>query len=137
MKKLAVIVTRGSYNNLLQVCELVRIAATAGAQVSVLFRDEAALKLTNEKVKELMFFDGYRGREARIREILRDRSQHDLPAILRDLKEKGDAKLSVCRDSVEYFELRVDQLIAELDEVQPADTFWKEEVAQADQVLTF
>ncbi len=137
MKKLAVIVTRGSYNNLLQVCELVRIAATAGTQVSVLFRDEAALKLTNEKVKELMFFDGYRGREARIREILRDRSQHDLPAILRDLKEKGDAKLSVCRDSVEYFELRVDQLIAELDEVQPADTFWKEEVAQADQVLTF
>ena len=137
MKKLAVIVTRGSYNNLLQVCELVRIAATAGAQVSVLFRDEAALKLTNEKVKELMFFDGYRGREARIREILRDRSQHDLPAILRDLKEKGDAKLSVCRDSVECFELRVDQLIAELDEVQPADTFWKEEVAQADQVLTF
>ena len=125
MKKLAVIVTRGSYNNLLQVCELVRIAATAGTQVSVLFRDEAALKLTNEKVKELMFFDGYRGREGRILEILRD------------LKEKGDAKLSVCRDSVEYFELRVDQLIAELDEVQPADTFWKEEVAQADQVLTF
>lgn len=137
MKKLAVIVTRGSYNNLLQVCELVRIAATAGTQVSVLFRDEAALKLTNEKVKELMLSEGYRGREARIREILRDRSQPDLPAILRDLKEKGDAKLSVCRDSVEYFELRVDQLIAELDEVQPADTFWKEEVAQADQVLTF
>ncbi len=96
MKKLAVIVTRGSYNNLLQVCELVRIAATAGTQVSVLFRDEAALKLTNEKVKELMFSDGYRGREGRILEILRD------------LKEKGDAKLSVCRDSVECFELRGD-----------------------------
>ena len=58
MKKLAGIVTRGSYNNLLQVCELVRIAATAGTQVSVLFRDEAALKLTNEKVKELLFSDG-------------------------------------------------------------------------------
>lgn len=53
MKKLAVIATRGSYNNLLQVCELVRIAATAGTRVSVLFRDETALKLTNEKVKEL------------------------------------------------------------------------------------
>ncbi len=58
MKKLAVVVTRGSYNNLLQVCEVLRIAATAGTQVSVLFRDEAALKLTNEKVKELMFSDG-------------------------------------------------------------------------------
>ncbi len=58
MKKLAVVVTRGSYNNLLQVCEVLRIAATAGTQVSVLFRDEAALKLTNEKVKELLFSDG-------------------------------------------------------------------------------
>ncbi|MFQ5930852.1 MAG: DsrE family protein [Nitrospiraceae bacterium] len=137
MKKLAVIVTRGSYNNLLQVCELIRIAATAGTQVSVLFRDEAALKVTNEKVKELTFSEGYRGREARLREILRDRSQHELQAILRDIKEKGDVKFSVCRDSVEWFELRVEQLIAELDEVQSADAFWKEEVAQADQVLTF
>jgi peroxiredoxin family protein len=137
VKTLAVIVTRGTYNNLLQACELVRSAALAGTRVSVLFRDEAAGKLTHDKVKELSFSEGYRGREARLRELLRERKLHDLPAILRETKEKGDVKFSVCRDSVEYFDLRVEQLISEVDEVQSVDAFWKEEVASADQVLTF
>ena len=137
MKTLAVIVTRGTYNNLLQACELVRIAALAGTRVSVLFRDEAAGKLTHDKVKELSLSEGYRGREVRLRELLRERKLHDLPAMLRETKEKGDVKFSVCRDSVEYFDLRVEQLISELDEVQSVDAFWKEEVAAADQVLTF
>ncbi|MBI4401365.1 MAG: DsrE family protein [Nitrospirae bacterium] len=137
MKKLAVIVTRGAYNNLLQACELVRIAAASGTQVSMLFRDEAAAKLTHDKVKQLTFSDGYRGRESRVREVLSERKLDDLPAILREIKGKGDAKFSVCRDSIEYFDLRVEQLIPELDEVQRAEAFWKEEVAQADQVVTF
>ncbi|TAJ29977.1 MAG: hypothetical protein EPO64_03425 [Nitrospirae bacterium] len=137
MKKLAVIVTRGSYNNLLQACELVRIAASAGTRVSVLFRDEAASKLTTGKVKELAFSDAYRGRESRVRDLLKERARHDLPSILRDIKETGDVKFSICRDSIEYFELTVDQLLPELDEVQKAEAFWKEEIAQADQVLTF
>jgi predicted peroxiredoxin len=46
-------------------------------------------------------------------------------------------KFSVCRDSLESFELTVEQLLPELDEVQKAEAFWREEVAQADQVLTF
>lgn len=137
MKKLAVIVTRGAYNNLLQVCELVRIAAANGAQVRVFFRDEAAGRLTVEKVKDLAFSEVYRGREARMREILRDRSKHDLPAILREVKDEGDVKFSVCRESIEYFDLRVEQLISELDEVQRADVFWKEAVLASEQVLTF
>ncbi|WP_447975323.1 DsrE family protein [Nitrospira sp. Kam-Ns4a] len=137
MKKLAVIVTRGAYNNLLQACELVRIAAEGGAQVSVLFRDEAASKLTQEKVKEITLSDAYRGRESRVRELLRQRARHDLPALLRQIKEKGDAKFSVCRESVELFDIDIRQLIPELDEVQRAEAFWREEVAQADQVLTF
>jgi peroxiredoxin family protein len=137
MKKLAVIVTRGSYNNLLQACELVRIAAAAGAQVSVLFRDEAASKLTHEKVKDLVFSDAYKGRESKVRDMLRGRKRDHLPTILREIKETGDVKFSICRDSLEYFELTVEQLLPELDEVQKAEAFWKEEIAQADQVLTF
>lgn len=137
MKKLAMIVTRGAYNNLLQACELAKIAAASGVQVSILFRDEAAAKLTIDKVKELTFSDAYRGRESKVREMLRERKQNDLPTILREIKEKGDAKFSICRSSMEYFELRVEHLIPELDEVQAAEAFWKEEVAQADQVLTF
>lgn len=137
MKKLAVIVTGGSYNNLLQACELVRIAAASGAQVSVLFRDEAASKLTHDKVKQLAFSDAYKGRESRVRDLLRERKRHDVQAVLREVKEAGDVKLSICRDTIEYFEIGVEQLLPELDEVQKAEAFWKEAVAPADQLLTF
>lgn len=137
MKKLAMIVTRGAYNNLLQACELAKIAVASGVQVSILFRDEAAAKLTIDKIKELTFSEAYRGRESRVREMLHERKQNDLAGILREIKEKGDAKFSICRRSMEYFELQVERLIPELDEVQAAEAFWKEEVAQADHVLTF
>ena len=137
MKKLALIVTRGSYNNMLQACRLARIAVEAGTQVSLFFRDEAAAKLTHDKVKEMTFTEGYRGRESKVRDMLRQQKLDDLPALLREMKEKGDAKFSVCRDSIEYFDVSVDRLIPELDEVQKAEAFWKEEAAKADQVLTF
>ncbi len=137
MKKLAMIVTRGTYNNLLQVSQLARIAAESGSQVSLFFRDEAAGRLTSEKVKELTFSEAYRGREAKVREMLRERKLNDFQAVLRELKDKGDVKLSVCRDSLEYFDLNVQQLIPELDEVQRAESFWKEEVEKANQILTF
>jgi len=137
MKKLALIVTQGTYNNLLQACDLARIAAASGTRVSILFRDEAAARMTQDKIKQVPFSEGYRGREARVRELLRERQQHDLPALLRQIKEQGDVKLSVCRDSLEYFELSVEHLLPELDEVQKAEAFWKEEAAPADAVLTF
>ncbi len=137
MKKLAVIVTGGSYNNLLQACEWICIAAASGAQVSVLFRDEAASKLTHERLKQLTFSDAYKGRESKVRDMLRERKRLDVPAVLREVKEAGDVKLSICRETIEYFEITVDQLLPELDDVQKAEAFWKEAVAPADQVLTF
>jgi peroxiredoxin family protein len=137
MKKAAFIITRGSYNNLLQACQLAWMAAESGAQVSILFRDEAVVRLTIDKVQEMLFTDAYRGREVKVRTLLRERKLHDLPLLLRGIKEKGDAKFSICRDSLEYFEVSVDKLIPELDEVQRAEAFWKEEVLNADQVFTF
>ncbi len=137
VKKLAVIITRGSYNNLLQACELARIAAEAGTQVSVLFRDEAVARMTIEKVYAMVLSEAYKGRESAVQEMLHERKLHDLPAILRGIKEKGDVKFSVCRDSLDYFDIKVAALIPELDEVQGADAFWKEEVVPADQVMTF
>ncbi len=137
MKKLAVIVTGGSYNNLLQACELIRVAAASGMRVSVLFRDEAASKLTHEKVKQLAFSEAYKGRESKVRDLLRERKRQDVPAVLREVKEAGDVKLSICRETMDYFEIGVEQLLPELDEVQKAEAFWKEAVAPADQVLTF
>lgn len=137
MKKLAVIVTGGSYNNLLQACELIRIAAASGVQVSVLFRDEAASRLTHERLKQLAFSEAYKGRESKVRDMLRERKRLDVPAVLREIKEAGDVKLSICRETIEYFEIGVEQLLPELDEVQTVAAFWKEAVEPADQVLTF
>jgi peroxiredoxin family protein len=137
MKTLAMIVTRGTYNNLLQACQIARTAVESGTRVSVFFRDEAVARLALDTVHELTFTEAYRGREVKVRTLLKERKLHDLPLLLRELKEKGDAKLSVCRDSMEFFDLPVEKLIPELDEVQRAEAFWKEEVAKADQVLTF
>jgi len=137
MKTLAMIVTRGTYNNLLQACQIARTAVESGTRVSVFFRDEAVARLALDTVHELTFTEAYRGREVKVRNLLKERKLHDLPLLLRELKEKGDAKLSVCRDSMEFFDLPVEKLIPELDEVQRAEAFWKEAVAKADQVLTF
>ena len=137
MKTLAMIVTRGTYNNLLQACQIARTAVESGTRVSVFFRDEAVARLALDTVHELTFTEAYRGREVKVRTLLKERKLHDLPLLLRELKEKGDAKLSVCRDSMEFFDLPVEKLIPELDEVQRAEAFLKEEVAKADQVLTF
>ena len=137
MKTLAMIVTRGTYNNLLQACQIARTAVESGTRVSVFFRDEAVARLALDTVHELTFTEAYRGREGQSSHPIKERKLHDLPLLLRELKEKGDAKLSVCRDSMEFFDLPVEKLIPELDEVQRAEAFWKEEVAKADQVLTF
>lgn len=137
MKTLAMIVTRGTYNNILQACQLARIAAESGTRVSILFRDEAVARLTVDKVHELTFTEAYRGREVKVRNLWKDRKLHDLSLLLREIKEKGDAKFSICRDSIEYFDIPVEKLIPELDEVQRVEAFWKEAVANADQVLTF
>ena len=137
MKKLAVIITRGGYNNLLQACEWVSLASASGIQVGVLFRDEAASRMSLQKSRELMFSEGYRGRETHQRELLREQKKSDIRELLRSAKEAGDVKFSVCRDSLVYFDISVEELIPELDEVQKAEAFWKEEVVEADQVLTF
>jgi peroxiredoxin family protein len=137
LKTLAMIVTRGTYNNILQACQLARIAVESGTRVSILFRDEAVARLTIDKVQELTFTEAYRGREVKVRNLWKERKLHDLPLLLREIKEKGDAKFSICRDSMEYFDIPVEKLIPELDEVQRVEAFWKEAVAHADQVLTF
>lgn len=137
MKTLAMIVTRGTYNNILQACQLARISVESGTRVSILFRDEAVARLTIDKVQELTFTEAYRGREVKVRNLWKERKLHDLPMLLREIKEKGDAKFSICRDSMEYFDIPVEKLIPELDEVQRVEAFWKEAVAHADHVLTF
>lgn len=137
MKKIAIIITRGGYNNLLQACEWVELAAASGMEVSGFFRDEAAGRMTQTKVKELTMSNEYRGREAQVREMLRQTHREHLPTLMQQAKDSGNVKFSVCKDSLGYFGIRVEELISELDEVQTAEGFWKESVLSADQVFTF
>ena len=137
MKKLVVIVTRGGFINLLQACEFVRIAASNNTQVSVLFRDESVAKMSLSKAKEIGFSEVYRGREAKMKELLAEEKKDDLQALLREVKASGDVKFSICRESIRYFDIKVENLLPELDEIQTAESFWNQEVEGADQVLTF
>ncbi len=137
MKKIAVIITRGGFNNLLQACEWMAIATASGMEVSGYFRDEAASRMSQTKIKELTFSPDYRGRESFVRDVLRHDDKADLSKFLQKAKEAGNLKLSVCKDSLRYFDIRPEDLIPELDEVQTAEAFWKEAILPADQVLTF
>ena len=134
---MAVIITRGGFNNLLQACEWMALAAASGIEVSGFFRDEAAGRMSQTKIPELTMSPDYKGREAFVRDILRKEHKADLSKFLQKAKESENLKLSVCKDSLRYFDLRPEDLIPELDEVQTAEAFWKEAVLPSDQVLTF
>jgi peroxiredoxin family protein len=137
LKKVAVIITRGGWNNFFQACEWITLAAASGMEVSGYFRDEAAGRMTRVKIKELTMSPDYRGREAFVRDLLKKENKADLSKIMQTAKETGNVKFSVCKDSLKYFDLRVEELIPELDEVQTAESFWKEAVLPADRILTF
>ncbi|MEO6202315.1 MAG: DsrE/DsrF/DrsH-like family protein [Nitrospirales bacterium] len=137
MKKIAVIITKGGWNNLSQACEWIALAAASGMEVSGYFRDEAAGRMTKDKIKELTMSPDYRGREGFVRDLLKNENKADLPKMMQTSKENGNVKFSVCTDSLKYFGVNVEELIPELDEVQTAEAFWKEAVLPADQVLTF
>ncbi len=137
VKKVAIIVTRGAYNNLLQACEFARIATESGIQVGILFRDEAVARLSVDTVRDVVLSGAFKGRESKVREMLGEEKRDDLPALLREIKERGDAKFSVCERSLRLFEVTIEKLIPELDEVQATEAFWKEEIMTADQVMTF
>lgn len=137
MKKIAVIITRGGWNNLFQACEWIALAAASGIEVSGYFRDEAAGRMTKTKIKELTMSPEFKGREGFVRELLKKEDKADLSKLMQTSKEKGNVKFSVCTDSLKYFGVKVEELIPELDEVQTAESFWKEAVLPADQVLTF
>jgi peroxiredoxin family protein len=137
VKKIAVIITRGGWNNLFQACEWVALAAASGIEVSGYFRDEAAGRMTKTKIKELTMSPEFKGREGFVRELMKKENKADLSKLMQTSKEKGNVKFSVCTDSLKYFGVKVEELIPELDEVQTAEAFWKEAVLPADQVLTF
>lgn len=137
MTRLAVLVSRGELNSLVQVATLLLAAASSGLAVRVLFRDEAVLALTREGARALRLGEGYRGREAEVRERLAAQGLEDVPGLLRQVKEVGDVRLYACSSSLAICGVEPDRLLPEIDAVRGLTAFLLEDVASADRVLTF
>lgn len=137
MKRLAVIVSRGDFNSLVQVATLLMTAVASGVIVRVFFRDEAIYKVTRAGAKELNLSAAYRGREAAVVERLAAQGLADLPALLREIKETGDARLYACSSSMVICGVEPGELLGEIDAVRGLTSFLLDEMASADHVFTF
>lgn len=137
MKSLAVIVSRGSTNNFVQVLTLLMAAVHSELKTRVFFRDESLFRLTPAGIKELSFSGGYRDQAAAFAQRLKTHELDDLQALCRQIKESGDVKLYVCSSSLALSGLKREELIPEIDDVRGLPAFLLEDVAGADRVLTF
>ena len=135
---LAIIVTRGTFNNLVQVATLIRTAAGDGTPVRVLFRDAALLAVRKDRIDAVEFSPEFEGREAVTLELLRAADFEDLQSFLRDAKEHGDdVRYYACTSSMYYCDTTMEDLIPEIDGPRPLATFLAEDVRAATTVLTF
>jgi len=137
VKTLAVLVSRGECNSLVQVATLLLAAVGSGIAVRVFFRDEAIYAITRSGAKEMRFSEGYRGREAAVRGRLAAQGLDDLPELFRQIKEVGDARLYACSSSLAICGVEEEQLLPEIDAVRGLTAFLLDDVATADRVLTF
>lgn len=136
MNTLAVIVSRGSFNSLVQVVTLLMAAVGSGIAVRVFFRDEAVLKVTKTGAEVINLSEAYRGQEARIRERLGVQELTDLPRLLREVQAMGDVRLYACSSSMAICGVTAEDLLDGI-EVRGITAFLLEDVAAADKVLTF
>jgi len=139
VKKVAIIVSRGSFNNLIQVATLIR-ALTASPEISVrvFFRDEAILKLTKERINHPNFSEAYRDLEEMTLVRLQAADFENLQTFLRDSKQHGhDVKFFACSSSMYMCGLKEEDLIPEIDAPMTLTDFLHQELLPADLVMTF
>ena len=137
MKSLAVIVSGGSTNNLIQVLTLLMATVHSEIKARVFFRDESVLRLTPAKINALELSEAYTPQRHNIEQRLEKMDLIDLHKLCRDIKSSGDVKYYVCSSSLAICGLRQEDLIPEIDEVRGLPAFLLEDVATADKVLTF
>ena len=137
MKSLAVIVSGGSTNNLIQVLTLLMAAVHSDIKARVLFRDESVLRLTPARINAMELSPAYAASAASIQQRLKKHELTDVQKLCRDIKASGDVKYYVCSSSLAICGLKQEDLISEIDEVRGLPAFLLEDVATADKVLTF
>ena len=136
--RLAIVVTRGTFNNLVQVATLVRAAAGTGTAVRVLFRDAAILAMRRDRIGSLPWSAEFAGREGETLALLEAAEFADLQEFLRDAKEHGDdVRYYACTSSMYYCNTDAADLIPEIDAPRSLTAFLAEDVAAATTVLSF
>ena len=137
MKSLAVIVSGGSTNNLIQVLTILMAAVHSEVKARVFFRDEAIYRLTPANINKLELSGAYAHDTTAVQQRLKKHDLVDLRKLCRDIKASGDVKYYVCSSSLAICGLKQEDLIPEIDEVRGLPAFLLEDVATADKVLTF
>ena len=136
MKSLAIIVSDGSTNNLIQVLTLLMAAVHSDIKTRVLFRDASVFRLTPANINRRDFSAAY-GSDARLEQRLQKLDLTDLHKLCNDIKASGDVKYYVCSSSLAICGLKKEDLIPEVDDVRGLPAFLLEDMATADKVLTF
>ena len=137
MKSLAVIVSGGSTNNLIQVLTLLMAAVHSEIKVRVFFSDEAVLRLRPSAINAIELSAAYAPDTAGVQQRLKKHDLADVHKLCRDIKASGDVRYYVCSSSLAICGLKQAELIPEIDEVRGLPAFLLEDVAAADKVLTF
>lgn len=137
MKSLAVIVSGGSTNQLIQALTLLMAAVHSDMKVRVLFRDEAVFRIRPNQINLMEFSEAYNNDQAGLLFRLKRHEMTDLHKLCRDIKASGDVRYYACSSSLAIAGLKREDLIAEIDDVRGMPAFLLEEVAAADKVLTF
>lgn len=137
LKRLALIVSRGSHNAVVQALTLIMAAVSSEISVRVFFRDEAVLKITKSGAGDIRLSEGYRGVEGETIERLKTLGLDDLPRLIREVKALGDVRLYACSSSMAICGVKREDLLDEIDEVRGVTAFLLDDVIGADRVLTF
>ena len=137
MKSLAVMVSGGSTNNLIQVLTLLMASVHSDVKARIFFRDESVFRLTPANINKLELSEAY-GRDADgVHQRLKKLDLTDLHKLCRDIKASGDVRYYACSSSLAICGLKRADLIPEVDEVRGLPAFLTEDIASADTVLTF
>ena len=137
LRSLAVLVTRGTSNNLFQVATLVRAATALGARVDVLFRGDALAKLAADRVDVSEWAPVYASVQADLEGRLRAAEFVDMESFLRDAKQHGDeVRFWASAESLSDLGLDYRRLISLIDGAISMTDF-DEASHEADAILTF
>ena len=137
MKKLAIVVTRGTHNNFVTVFTMVMAAAVCEMAVRIFFRDEAVYKLSRKRISELNLSEVYAGVEEALKKNYESTGMVNLQKVIADVKTQGDVKLYTCTSSMALIGLSQEDLIPEIDEPRGLTSFLLEEMDDADMILSF